>query len=102
MKATIHYNDGTENVFEDAMEKVEAHLRRLDLRSVAVIEIGDKRLPNSCVAIKDLDAMLEKALLIVAETLPPGTSVKGISWNRIAYNVVACVKAMIKEGTDGK
>lgn len=96
MKATIYYNDDTTTVIDESEEAVRAHLKRVDLRSISRIEIGDKELPDTCVAIADLEEMVTLGLRIAAETLKPETCVRAISWSRIAYNVVACIKAEIE------
>lgn len=96
MKATIYYNDETTTVLDDPEEVVRAHLKRADLRSIARIDIGDKELPDTCVAIADLEEMIALGLRITAESLAPDTCIRAISWSRIAYNVAACTKAEIE------
>ena len=97
MKATIYYNDGATTVLDDPEEAVRAHLKRADLRSICRIEIGDKKLPDTCVAIDKLEELVTLGLRIAAETLKPDTCVRAVSWSRIGYNVVACIKAKIGE-----
>ena len=95
MKATIHYNDGTETVFDEPEEAVRAHLKRADLRSIARIEIGDKELPDTCVALADLEELVTVGLRLSADNLGPDRKISSVSWKCMGYNVATYIKGRI-------